>query len=155
MDPAVLTQLFQLNHHALHRNVDDLTNDDALIAPHAGGNCLNWIVGHLVANRNAVLERVGEPPIWTAEVAARYARGSAPIRGVGDGRPFDRLMADFDAAQERIVGGLGRMGDADLARADGDGTVAGRLAFLQFHEAYHIGQAGLLRRIAGKDGAIR
>jgi len=28
------------------------------------------------------------------------------------------------------------------------------LAGLVFHEAYHVGQTGLLRRIAGKGGAI-
>ena len=33
-------------------------------------------------------------------------------------------------------------------------TLGWRLAFLQFHEAYHAGQLGLLRRLLGKDGAI-
>ena len=29
-----------------------------------------------------------------------------------------------------------------------------RLSFLQFHETYHAGQTGILRRLAGKKGAI-
>jgi hypothetical protein len=48
----------------------------------------------------------------------------------------------------------------DLAQPGGRGPggveldVAHRTAFLQFHEAYHIGQLGLLRRIAGHERAI-
>jgi uncharacterized damage-inducible protein DinB len=37
----------------------------------------------------------------------------------------------------------------------GDATVSEKLAFLQFHEAYHAGQIAILRRMAGKPGAIR
>jgi len=34
-------------------------------------------------------------------------------------------------------------------------SLGSKLAVLQFHEAYHAGQLGLLRRIAGKKGAIQ
>ena len=35
---------------------------------------------------------------------------------------------------------------------DGSATVAGALGFLAWHESYHLGQLGLLRRLAGKPG---
>jgi uncharacterized damage-inducible protein DinB len=41
--------------------------------------------------------------------------------------------------------------DADA----GIGTVREALAVLQFHEAYHAGQVGLLRRLLGKPGVIK
>jgi uncharacterized damage-inducible protein DinB len=34
-------------------------------------------------------------------------------------------------------------------------TVRSLLATVFFHQAYHVGQTGLLRRIAGKEGAIK
>jgi hypothetical protein len=37
----------------------------------------------------------------------------------------------------------------------GDQSVGEKLFVLQFHEAYHAGQTGLLRRIAGHEGAIK
>ena len=40
----------------------------------------------------------------------------------------------------------------DKSAAD---TVGETLFVLQFHEAYHAGQTGLLRRMAGHDGAIK
>lgn len=47
------------------------------------------------------------------------------------------------------------MPPADFERKLENGNVGERLAFLQFHESYHAGQVGLLRRLLGKDGVIR
>ena len=47
--------------------------------PKPGGNCFNWVLGHVVAHRNAVLAALRRPPISTAEEAAPYARGSRPL----------------------------------------------------------------------------
>jgi hypothetical protein len=156
MDPALFQQMFRVNHGALHQNLDGVTSEEALIQPRPDGNCLNWIVGHVTSSRNGILRLLGAEPIWGPDDAKRYARSSAPIKGPGDGVPFDRIVADFDAAQERILGALERARPADLERPYQDGqSVAHWLAFAHFHEAYHIGQTGLVRRLIGKEGAIR
>lgn len=154
MSVDALRKLFDINHKALGMNVNGLTHEESLIQPPGGGNCLNWVAGHIVATRNFVLGLVGEEPIWGEADAAPYKRGSAPIRDGRVAAPFERIMADFSRSQERIRAGLARLTDADLAREQGKETLADSLHFLQFHEAYHVGQAGLLRRIAGKEGAI-
>ena len=154
MSVDALRKLFDINHQALGMNVKGLTHEESLIQPPGGGNCLNWVAGHIVATRNLVLGLLGEEPIWGEAEAARYKRGSAPIRDGGSAAPFDRILADFSRSQERIRAGLARLTDADLARERDKETLADSLHFLQFHEAYHVGQAGLLRRMAGKEGAI-
>lgn len=156
MSVATLTRMYGINHHALHVNLKGVTNEQALIQPRPSGNCMNWVVGHIVASRNGVLAALGEEPIWPKEEAKTYARHSAPITAAEAAKPLDAIVGDFDRAQERIQAGLARATDADLAKPFGDGdTVAGWLHFLQFHEAYHIGQVALLRRIAGHEGAIK
>jgi hypothetical protein len=60
--------------------------------------------------------------------------------------------------QERVRAGLEQQTPATLAAAwsPEDRMPRGqRLAFLQFHEADHVGRLGLLRRLAGHPGAIR
>jgi hypothetical protein len=44
--------------------------------------------------------------------------------------------------------------DRPLGRTlpDGGETVGACIRFLAFHEAYHLGQLGLFRRLAGKPG---
>ena len=149
-----LKKLYEVNARALQMNLKDITHEESLVQPGGGGNCLNWVVGHIVANRNHILSLLGEPPIWGEEDYERYKRGSAPIREGGAARPFAGIVDDFVRSQERVRAGLERITEAKLAEPAGQETVGDTLAFLQFHEAYHVGQAGLLRRLAGKAGAI-
>ena len=155
MSVESLQMLYEINQSALDLNVKGLSHEESLIQPPGGGNCLNWVAGHVVANRNFVLGLLGEEPIWTADESEPYKRGSAPIKDGSRARKFDEIVADFSKAQERIRAGLGRLKDEDLSRKQGEETLGDSLHLLQFHEAYHIGQVGLLRRIAGKPGAIR
>ncbi|MCH9008517.1 hypothetical protein IIA29_11025 [candidate division KSB1 bacterium] len=49
-----------------------------------------------------------------------------------------------------------RIEQLDFAKAaDEKETVGEKLSFLHFHETYHLGQIGLLRRLAGKEGVIK
>lgn len=52
-------------------------------------------------------------------------------------------------SQRTLLNGLDQFGD-DLDAKTGD-----RLSFALFHEAYHVGQLGILRRIAGHPGATK
>ena len=51
-------------HSILKGQTADLTQDDSLFQPPGGGNCANWLVGHVVTSRNQMLEMLGRPPIW-------------------------------------------------------------------------------------------
>jgi len=124
------------------------------VQPPAGGNCLNWVAAHIVASRGAILDLLGEAQVWDTDRNDRFKRGSRPVLDTKDSLPFDSIVADFRRSQERIQAGLARLSDEELLEKRGDDTVADKLHFLQFHEAYHIGQAGLLRRMAGKECAI-
>jgi uncharacterized damage-inducible protein DinB len=154
MSVEALQKLFGINHRALELNVKGLSHEESLIQPPRGGNCLNWVAGHVVANRNFILGLVGEQPIWSEAEMEAYKRGSAPIKDSSRARKFEDIVADFTRSQERLRAGLSRLTEEDLARKKGDETVGDTLHFLQFHEAYHVGQMGLLRRMAGKEGAI-
>lgn len=154
MDLEATRILFGFNYDALNKNIDGLTHADSLIQPRDGGNCLNWVVGHVAATRNIILTLVQEKPVLGDTIAARYAKGSSPITKAEEACPLEELIDAFRRAQEPVVGGLGRLSAKELGAPCRDRTVGEILAILQFHEAYHIGQAGLLRRIIGKQGVI-
>lgn len=155
MRPADLIRMYRINHGALHQNLAGLSHEDSLVQPESG-NCLNWVLAHIVSSRNGIHKAMGLEPIWSDEDAARYARGSAPVRSAADAKPFQGIVRDFDRSQERLLGKLSEMTEADLDKpGPREMTVGEALSFAHFHEAYHIGQTGVLRRIAGKEGAIR
>jgi len=149
-----LQRLFEIDAYAFGVNVKGLSHEDSMVQPPAGGNCLNWVAAHIVASRGAILDLLGEAQVWDTDRNDRFKRGSRPVQDTKDSLPFDSIVADFRRSQERIQAGLARLSDEELIEKRGDDTLADKLHFLQFHEAYHIGQAGLLRRMAGKECAI-
>lgn len=153
-----LQNLFRFNEFVLGKNLADLTHADSLAQATQGGSSIHWIVGHLLATRNATLRLLGESPIWSDEEAAAFARGTrAP--GPGEARmPFDRMLADVRRSSEQIRAGLDRVRDEELAAPLGqgkEGTVGDQLVGLLYHEGYHLGQVGILRRIAGRPAGIQ
>ncbi|MFN2513071.1 MAG: hypothetical protein ABR568_16820 [Pyrinomonadaceae bacterium] len=74
-------------------------------------------------------------------------------------QPLEKIVADLERSQDRLVAGLSKVSEPELSAAAPDKSIAktvGETLFvLQFHEAYHAGQTGLLRRMAGHEGAIK
>ena len=155
MNAQALSKLYGYNHYALKANLEGMTHEESLRCPEPAGNCANWVLGHVLANRSVVLGLLDEPPILPDAEAAPYVRGSKPMRAGAGAIRLERLLADLDRSQERIAAGLARATtEAFDATSGQNNTVGGSLAFLQFHEAYHAGQLGL-RRLCGREGAIQ
>ena len=161
MGSDLLADQLSYNRFAVQTNTDGLTQEDSLASPVAGGNCINWVLGHVVATRNGMLKLVGREPIWDKERTELYERGSEPVQA-GTALPLGDILSAFTASQETLVDTVRTLSDDDLSAKSpisffkGDEeTVGSALAAFLFHEAYHIGQTGVLRRVAGKDGAIK
>ncbi|HWM91270.1 MAG TPA: DinB family protein [Thermoanaerobaculia bacterium] len=154
MDTESLVYLVNFNAQAMGLNLEGITHEDSLVQP-PRGNCLNWVVGHLLVHRNKMLEALGEPPALPPGALKRYDRGSEPITGDGpDVEPMERLLEGMASSKAKVVEAIQRAGDDALAKPSGQSTVGKTLLVLSMHEAYHVGQMGLLRRIAGKERAI-
>jgi len=161
MDAETLRHMFGLSTRALGANLEGFSDEDALAQPPGGGNCANWIVGHIVVHRNHMLRALGAEPVWGAEADARYDRGSAPVTGADGAQTLDALRDALDRSRERLLAAFDTLTPEQLA-AEPDapsGSVTGplghRLALLIAHEAYHAGQVAILRRVGGRAGAIR
>ena len=155
MCPETLSKLFELNRYCIKVNTEGMTQEDSLLQPHPGGNCLNWILGHIVVSRNLILDLLDESPIWNEHEADHYKRYSKPIKDGENAHSFEKILADFYRSQKQISSALGKKKQEDFAKKVDEETVGEKLASLYFHETYHVGQTGLLRRIAGKEGAIK
>ena len=150
-----------ITHQVVHLNVDGVSQEESLIQPAGGGNCLNWVVGHLVAIYDQALPVLGKEPVREKGELKRSDRGSPPLRDPAEARELGELMAAWDEASRRFDAGLAGLPAEVLDRpvphspaGNPDETVRSLLGTILFHQAYHAGQTGLLRRIAGKEGAI-
>lgn len=150
-----LVQMYSFSRMALGMNLDGMTHADSLIVPQPGGNCANWLLGHMIASREQIYLAIGAPRMWSEAEVAVYDRGTPGHSIRPDFRSWDELIRELDRSQTTLLSALGGLDQATLDRTTERGTIGGRVAFLNFHEAYHIGQVGLVRRLIGQEGAIQ
>lgn len=150
-----LQSLYQLGPFVVRKNLEGITQEESLRTPEKEGNSINWVMGHIMATRNHLLPLLGKKPLWSAEEIRMYDR-SAP-GGVDRGNAIEigRMVEEYGRSQETIMAALAGMSDEDLAgkgapKGFGGETIGEQLAAFMFHEAYHAGQIGILRRGLGK-----
>jgi hypothetical protein len=147
-------RLFTIENNLIHTQAAGLTTAETLIQPQPTGNCMNWVLGHILESQISMLTLLGaQSPVVAADLE-RYKRESDPIRGEDAGvLPVERLLEGLDSVHAALVARLPELSDADFVREIVQGerkfTVGWRFLFLHFHYTYHLGQLELLRQLAG------
>jgi uncharacterized damage-inducible protein DinB len=135
----------------------DVTHAESLRTPIPGVNGMNWILGHLVQVNAGVLEllqRPGDPP--SADLA-RYAADTPPIQDDSDAWDLTELRDAFRKQTALLDQALADATPERLAApppSPFEGELRDFLHFITFHQGYHVGQLGLLRRALGRDRAF-
>lgn len=133
----------------------DLTHTDSLLQPLPAGNCLNWVLGHLITSQLAIISAIGGIPPFDVNVVARYERDSEPIYGDEPGvlklPVLLDLLEQVNSTVNTLLGGLDENAfSREIQIGERKMTLGWRIFFLHFHFTYHIGQLEYLRQLAGK-----
>lgn len=151
MNASELSRIFERNLSTLEKNLDGLSGTDFLVRVSEDGSHLNWLIGHVLHARVRLLRDLGgfaHPDEALLETA--YGRGSQASNAE---RFPTRILRD--ALLENQMALEQTLNATDLTQpGPRSGTLADRAAFIAWHETYHVGQSGVLRRLAGKTGAI-
>lgn len=158
-------EIFRNSARTIHRvvrlNLDGVTQEESLIQPRPAGNCMNWVMGHLLWVYDKMLPLLGQTPVMEKDAFQRYARGSSSLHDAGESLDIQKMMIAWDTAAERIDAGLPGLTlqalDAPAPFSPSKNpneTTRSLLSVIFFHQAYHAGQTGILRRISGKEGAF-
>jgi hypothetical protein len=150
-----LSQYYGIAYRVIMRQTDGLTQEDSLVQPPFRGNCLNWVLGHIINGRNTALKYLGGDPVWGEEICKRYERNSEPIAGEAENiLPLPQLLHDLEVSQERIQAALKQISPERLATVIDEDTLEEQVRFLHWHETYHVGQLELLRQLTGKNDKV-
>jgi uncharacterized damage-inducible protein DinB len=162
MDSQTLVYQLGLCRHIVELNTGDISHEESLIAPPHGGSCLNQVLGHLTRTRNLALRGMGEKVPYPMEEFDPYDDRTGVRFSPDKAVLFDELRRRYQSLQEPLVKAIGGMSPEALAappqrKMTGapDETVGSQLATFVFHESYHVGQTGVLRRMAGKPGVVK
>lgn len=156
--PEQLINNFAATVFVVRRQTEGLTHADSLLVPPFRGNCLNWVLGHIVKGRNEALQRLGAEQVWSQEWIDRYTSGSDPALARANPLPLEQLLADLDETQSRLEtalkGASEALLDSEIQLGEHTTTVRARLDGLHWHETLHAGSLELLRQLAGKDDQV-
>jgi len=152
-----LIQSFQTTTWLINKQADGLSHEQMLLQLPFRGNCFNWILGHIVTNRDKVLVLLGEEPQFSEAEVARYVRGSDPVVEADTAVHSQRLLEAVQTSQSIIEAALAKIDLEALATIydeENNITVAERINGLHWHETYHTGQLEILRQLAGTNDRI-
>lgn len=144
---------FERNASYVHTLLAGLDHRASLCQPPVEGNCINWILGHIVCYRNYAMTVCGLAPVLPEAAAQRYGRDSAPVTGAAaDVVDFAQLLAAYTQSHEQLLAYLQQVDEATLGEvvtSAGFTMARGELltSFMR-HESYHAGQFELLRALA-------
>jgi hypothetical protein len=148
---APIAMIFATNDHLALRALDGLTHEQLWEAPTERNNAMLWVAGHIVQTRAQLLALLGEP--FDTGWGALFNRGAT----IGDANAYpprgeiERVMRDVS---KRLQSKLAALDDEQLAQPPsmdlpGARTVADQVAGFAFHDSYHIGQMGYIRKALG------
>lgn len=151
---SAFSGLFGTTDRVLSISLDDLSEEQARERPRGeGGPSIAWTVGHLLNYRVVLLNGFGvETPNPYAEHFGQEAATD------GEGYPtIAQLQEAWEALAEPFAAAIGRHTDEELAEPLDDPwrpgeTLGDRIAFMAWHESYHMGALGQIRKSLGLMG---
>ena len=144
---------FKFNSMVLSLTTSDLKNEDAGHRLRGGqGSSVSFLIGHLLSSRYGILKMLdaGEENPF----AEQFGR-NAESQDVSNYPDISELSQAWTALSDSFHAALEGASDEQLLAPAPEGfptedqTMRGAISFLSWHEAYHVGQIGLLRTELG------
>ena len=144
--------MFKTNTGLVKQTIDEVKPESWFLKPGDDSNHLMWVLGHLVWSRSNVLKILNEH----VEVPSPklFARG-AQVASQGEYPSVDEMKRAWDEVSQKLSATLAgapadRLNGSALSSPPSfDGNVSGNIAFMAFHETYHVGQLNYLRKWLG------
>src|SRR2546422_4956545 len=151
-DFANIEGMFKTNTDIVKKAIDGISAEHWFLRPGDDSNHLMWVAGHLVIHRGAVLKSLSAE--WETSWSSLFTRGAKlatpeqypvveEVRNAWDD-VSGKLLASLAGAPADLLAKPAPKGPPSF-----DGRISGLVAFLAFHETYHVGQISYLRKWLG------
>ncbi len=148
-----IRETYRFNSELVSLGLEDLGQEDAIRRWKNGeGSSIAYLAGHLSSSRYGILKTLGaasENPYKELYGAGAGSREGAAYP------PLAELAAGWNETAGKLHVALDALTDEDASRPSegsyptADKTLRGQLAFIAWHESYHVGQIGILRTEMG------
>ncbi|MCP4685348.1 MAG: DinB family protein [bacterium] len=154
---SAVADLYKLNTNIFEKILEGFENARQFERSGENANSVNWIAGHMASSRFGVAAALGleEKCPW----GDLYDMG-AEVSDTSKYPSLDEIKAVWKDLSGKIVKGMEEVSEDQLAGKPAweppavEHSNRGIVAFMSFHESYHMGQLGYLRKIHGLDSAF-
>ena len=154
MHPTIvpIASAFRLHTRLYHNCLEGVDDEAALRRPNERTNHMALIALHLVDARHLAARTIGAEARHPFAALLQDARGIDNVVAIP---PLIEIRDAWDQVSAALEARLHALTPEELAappaqRFPGDDpTLAGAMAFLATHDAYHVGQMALLRKFLG------
>ena len=149
---APIAFIFQTNDCLNRQTLSDLPPEALWKQPAGGGNSIMWIVGHITQTRAGMLSLLGDRA--STGWGELFRRGAQKQDASAYPAP-QAIKAKGIELTKQLQAKLGTMTEEELAapvtavKLPNVNAVVDALAFFAFHEAYHVGQLGYVKKALG------
>jgi uncharacterized damage-inducible protein DinB len=149
-DLSVVQQMLEIQKKLFLNVIDNISEEDSERRPNKETNHIKWISGHLIASRYMMLSFLGVNLEFPYN---EQFSGKKKIDEINDFPTLDQLKEGWEELNSKLQEAIQNADESTLS-ADapfGGKTIRDLLIFLTHHEAYHIGQISILRKVLGYD----
>jgi uncharacterized damage-inducible protein DinB len=147
-----LALIFKLNNNLIARSLDGLADEEMWRQLSGSGNPIAWILGHLTETRAGLLSEMGAS--FDCGWSRVFQRGSM-LADRGRYPSRDVIQGAWNATHAAMRDAFGAVTPDRLSTPvtrrpiPAVETLADLIAFCGFHESYHVGQIGFIRKQLG------
>lgn len=143
--------LFETWQWVLNVQTEGLSQADLLFQPQPGGNCMLWVLGHMMVSMKDLVVQMGGAEPQGYDLYQRFERTSEPVLDEEPGFPdLGKIRQDFAMLSDLAIQALDNQADSYFREPGWNGTKGATILFFAFHMSYHAGQLEILRNLAGK-----
>jgi hypothetical protein len=151
-DFANIEGMFKTNTDLVSKAIKEIPPEGWFRQPGDDSNHLMWVAGHLIVSRGAVLKALGAA--WENPWGPLFSRG-AKLATQDQYPGVEEIRIAWDDISGKVIASLKGTPAEVLSRPapqgppSFNGKISGVVAFLAFHETYHVGQVSYLRKWLG------
>lgn len=143
---APIIQSFQMQTAFFGKSIDGISEESATKIINKDVNHIAWIAGHIVSCRYMLCGMMG------LQVTEPYPEIFGNLKGIQEATdypPLSSLLETLNEVTEQLIKKLSEMDEEELHKEAFGGRLIDIILFFAYHEAYHIGQIGMLRKALG------
>jgi uncharacterized damage-inducible protein DinB len=153
---AAFADLYKLDTKLVKKALEGVSDADLHKRINNSGTSLHWIFGHIVASRDYVGKVIDAKTEF--KYNELFGGNGQELKDPSAYPPIEEISKAFDSVSRKLIKRLGALKEKDINKKgkdkwpQGGNTALDGIAFMAWHEGWHLGQMGYLRKRLGYKG---